>query len=64
MEDDLNARQPQLREPQWKTTPLKDDLNGRRPQDKWISSEEHPYGRVYLWKLTSMEALQESDDIS
>ena len=52
MEDNLNVRQPQL-----KTTSMEDNLKRRRPQGKNASMEE------YL-KLTSIEALQEADNIS
>ena len=43
---------------------MEDFLNGRWPQVKMNSMEEHLYGRGSEWKSTSMEALQEANDIS
>ena len=47
MKDELNGRLPQ-----WKTTLMENTLIGRGSQ-----------GRVSKWKSTSLEALQEADDI-
>ena len=68
MEDDLNRRRPQGRQPPWqttsrKTTSMADNLNGRQPQWKIASM-----GKKCQWRITSMEedlkeALKE-DDIS
>ena len=64
MEDDLNGRRPR-----WKTTSMEDDHNGKWPQWKTTLREDDLKGRMnasmeeYL-KLTSIEALQEADNIS
>ena len=47
MEDDLNGRCLNGRQPQWKTTSMEDDLNGRRPQWKLTLKEDDLKGRQY-----------------
>ena len=54
IEDDLNGRHPNGRQPKWKATSIEDNLHGRQPQWKTTLIEDDLNGRRTQCKMTTM----------